>query len=58
MSVALLRGQYEQTFGSATQDRLARWAERIERNRLLYIARTIGIATILMGLNMFILHQL
>jgi hypothetical protein len=58
MSVALLRGQYEQTFESTTQDRLARWAERIERNRLLYIARTIGIATILMGLNMFILHQL
>jgi hypothetical protein len=53
-----LRGQYEQTFESTTQDRLARWAERIERNRLLYIARTIGIATILMGLNMFILHQL
>ena len=58
MSVALLRRQYEQTFESTTQERLARWAERVERNRLLYIARTIGIATILIGPNMFILHQL
>jgi hypothetical protein len=58
MSVALLRRQYEQTFASTTRNWLARWADRVERNRLLYIARTIGIATILIGLNMFILHQL
>ena len=57
-SVALLRRQYEQTFEGTTEDRLARWAERVERNKGLYIVRTIGIATILIGLNMFIVHQL
>ena len=54
MSVALLRRQYERTFEGTKEDRL----ERVERNRLLYIARTIGIATVLIGLNMFIVHQL
>lgn len=58
VSVALLRRQYEQTFEGTKEERLAKWAERVERNRLLYIARTIGIATILIGLNMFIVHQL
>ena len=58
MSVALLRRQYEQTFEGTAEERFAKWARRIERNRLLYIARTIGIATILIGLNMFIVHQL
>ena len=58
MSVTLLRRQYEQTFEGTREERVARWAERVERNRLLYIARTIGIATVLIGLNMFIVHQL
>jgi hypothetical protein len=57
-SVALLRRQYEQTFEGTVEDRFARWAARVERNKWLYIARTIGIATILIGLNMFIMHQL
>ena len=57
-SVTLLRRQYEQTFEGTTEDRLARWAERVERNKGLYIVRTIGIAMILIGLNMFIVHQL
>jgi hypothetical protein len=57
-SVTLLRRQHEQTFEGRTEDRLARWAERVERNRLLYIARTIGIAMVLIGLNEFVLHQL
>jgi hypothetical protein len=57
-SVALLRRQYEQTFEGTTEERFAKWAERVERNRLLYIGRTIGIATILIGLNMFIVYQL
>jgi hypothetical protein len=41
-----------------TEQRFARWAARVERNKWLYIARTIGIAAILIGLNMFIAHQL
>jgi MFS family permease len=58
MSVTLLRRQYEQTFEETPEERFAKWAQRVERNRLLYIARTIGIATSLIGLNMFIVHQL
>lgn len=58
MSATLLRRQYEQTFEGTTEGRLARWAQRLERNRLLYIGRTIGIAMVLIGLNMFIVHQL
>ena len=57
-SVPLLRRQYEQTFEGTKEQRFAKWAKRVERNRLLYIARTIGIATTLIGLNMFIVHQL
>jgi hypothetical protein len=58
MSVALLREQYERTFQGTKEERFAKWAQRVEQNRSLYIARTIGIATILIGLNMFIVHQL
>jgi hypothetical protein len=57
-SVSLLRRQYEQTFEGTKEERFARWARRVERNRVLYIAGTIGIATVLIGLNMFIVHQL
>jgi hypothetical protein len=57
-SVALLRRQYQQTFEGTTEERFAKWARRIERNKWLYIARTIGIAAFLIGLNMFIVHQL
>lgn len=58
MSVALLRAQYERAFEGTREERFAKWAQRVERNGLLYITRTIGIATILIGLNMFIVHQL
>jgi hypothetical protein len=57
-SATLLRRQYEQTFEGTTEERFARWAAHVERNKWLYIARTIGIAAILIGLNMFIAHQL
>src|SRR5215831_16962464 len=53
-SATLLRRQYEQTFDATMEHRLARWVERVERNKWLYITRTIGIATMLIGLNMFI----
>ncbi len=58
VSVTLLRRHYDQTFEGTAEGRLARFAERLERNRWLYITRTIGIALALLGLNMFILHQL
>ncbi len=57
-SVALLRRHYDLTFEGTAEGRLARFAERLERNRSLYITRTIGIALVLLGLNMFIRHQL
>jgi hypothetical protein len=57
-SVALLRPQYAPTFEGTAEQRLARWARRVEHHKLLYIAWTVGIAAILIGLNMFIMHQL
>jgi hypothetical protein len=57
-SAHLMRRQYEEAFEAKGEARLARWAERVERHRLLYIARTVGIALALLGLNIFIRHQL
>jgi hypothetical protein len=57
-SVALMRRRYDQAFEGTAESRLARFAERIERNRCLYVARTVGTALALLGLNMFIRHQL
>ena len=57
-SVALLRRQYEQSLERTAEERLASWAQRVEHNKWLSIARTVGIAAILIGLNMFIMHQL
>jgi hypothetical protein len=57
-SVALLRRQYEQTFEGRAEERSARWAQRIEHSKWRYMARTVGIAGILIGLDMFIMHQL
>jgi len=56
--VALLRRQYARTFEGTAEERLAKWAQRVEHNKWLYVARTVGIAAILIGLNMFIMHQL
>ena len=57
-SVALLRRQEEQSLQRTAEERLASWAQRVEHNKWLYVARTVGIAAILIGLNMFITHQL
>jgi hypothetical protein len=57
-SVALLRRQHEQSLQRTAEERLASWAQRVEHNKWLYVARTVGIAAILIGLNMFIMHQL
>src|SRR5215471_17004383 len=50
-SVALLRRQYAQTFEGTAEARPAKWAERVEHNKWLYIAKTVGISAILIGLN-------
>lgn len=57
-SAYLLRRQYEQMFEGNAESRLARWAERLERSKWLYLVRTIGIALAVLGLNMFVQHQL
>jgi hypothetical protein len=57
-SVALLRRQDEQSLQRTAEERLASWAQRVEHNKWLYVGRTVGIAAILIGLNMFIMHQL
>ena len=54
----LLHRQYEQMFEGNAETRLARWAARLERNKWLYIVRTVGIALAVLGLNMFVQHQL
>jgi hypothetical protein len=56
--VALLRRQHEQSLQRTAEERLASWAQRVEHNKWLYVARNVGIAAILIGLNMFIMHQL
>ena len=57
-SVSLLRRQFEQSSERTAKERLANWAQRVEHNKGLYITRTVGVAAILIGLNMFIMHQL
>jgi hypothetical protein len=57
-SVALLRRQFQQSSARTAEERLANWAQRVEHNKGLYIARTVGIAAILIGLNMLMMHQL
>ena len=57
-SDALLRRQFEQSSERTAEERLADWAQRVEHNKGLYIVTTVGIAAILIGLNMFIVHQL
>ena len=46
------------TSEGTAKERLANWAQRVEHSKCLYIARTVGIAAILIALNMFIMHQL
>jgi hypothetical protein len=56
---ATYKAQYERQFGQRRpEERAAERAERVELERLLYIARTIGGAMLLLGLCMFIVHQL
>ena len=57
-SVALLRRQFEQSSERTAEERLANWAQRVEYNKGLYMVRTVGISVLLIGLNMFIVHQL
>jgi hypothetical protein len=54
----LMRVQLEQAQGGSPETRLARLARRAERNRWLYLLRTIGIALLVMGGGMFALHQI
>jgi hypothetical protein len=55
---ARVRQYYGHIVKDTTEGRLAKRVERVERNRWLYIVRTIGIAMALLGGNMFVLHQL
>jgi len=56
-STHIMRRQLEQQHEGAPEARAARFAERLERHRLLYIVRTVGIALALLGLNLWALHQ-
>lgn len=48
---------HRRTTEGTREERLSRFADRIERNRGLYVARTFGIALALLGLGMFMRHQ-
>ena len=54
----LLEREYRETRGGSLEARLRRWTKRLKREEGCYVARTIGIALALLGLNMAILHQL
>lgn len=57
-SAHLMARQYERLTGGSHDERLTRFAERLERNRLLYLLRTFGIAMVMLGLGMLLLRQL
>jgi hypothetical protein len=54
----LYTAQYERQFARSPEEAAARKAAEAEFNRILYVARTIGLALLLLGVNMFIAHQL
>jgi hypothetical protein len=54
----LYTAQYERQFARSPEEAAARKAAEAEFNRVLYVARTIGLALLLLGVNMFIAHQL
>jgi len=56
--IQLYRAQHERNANLAPEQKLARAAERSQFGRFLYLVRTAGIALILIGLNMFLYHQL
>jgi hypothetical protein len=53
----LYAAQYERQLSRSPKERAARRAAESEFNRVLYLIRTIGLALLLLGANMFILHQ-
>lgn len=53
----MLSRQYDEMMPHQPELRLARMADRLQRQRMLYIARTFGIALLLLGGGMFLLHQ-
>jgi len=54
----LYTAQYERQFTRSPEEAAARRATEAEFDRVLYVVRTIGLALLLLGVNMFIAHQL
>jgi pyridoxal/pyridoxine/pyridoxamine kinase len=54
----LYAAQYARQFTRSPEESAARKAAESEFNRVLYVTRTIGLALLLLGANMFIIHQL
>jgi MFS family permease len=54
----LYAAQYERQFARSPEERASRRAADAELNRALYVIRTIGLALLLLGVSMFIVHQL
>lgn len=54
----LYTAQYERQFARSPEEAASRKAAEAEFNRVLYVVRTIGLALLLLGVNMFIVHQL
>jgi len=50
--------QYERQFARSPEEAASRKAYEADFNRVLYVVRTIGLALLLLGANMFIVHQL
>ena len=53
----MLSRQYEEMRPREPEARLARLAEQVQRRRLLAVVQTFGIALVLLGGGMFLLHQ-
>jgi hypothetical protein len=54
----LYSAQYERQFSRSPEERESKRAAETELNRVLFIIRNIGIAMFILGLNLFIVHQL
>lgn len=57
-SAHLMAQQYENLLERSPVAKQQRFARRLARNRLLYLIHTVGIALVLLGLGMTLLHQI
>ena len=56
--VGIVAGQMEEEHRIAPEQRVARWAEQEKRSAIVYFVNTSAIALAVLGLTLFVVHQL